>query len=196
MTGVPLALAGGATALPYATLWLTRSGRLRERARRLARTGWHRRAAGASVALALYTLASSAGGSPLPAPPIEVAWAVVTLSLAVYAHVDLLVAAGTMRAYPDGGELHYDLASPRTWPATSARIVSAWGWLVGERHPWLAPAFLALSLSFGLGAALVPWLGWVALSADCLVLGVCCLPWPADRRVAAAFGRAVGTSTG
>ncbi|WP_254537407.1 hypothetical protein [Halomarina litorea] len=178
-TSFLVSLVAGAVLLPYATLWLSRSGRVRERAVRFARTGWHRWLAVGGAVLALYTLAAG-GGRLLPAPPIPLAWAAVTLSLVTAAHVEVLVAAEAMRAYPDDRALHYDLSRPCTWVATSARIVSAWGWLMRERHPWLAPGFLASSLSLALGPqfGVVPVSVWSALAASTLVLGLCCLPFP------------------
>ncbi len=201
MTGRALlgSLLFGAAVLPYATLWVSRSGHVRARAVRFARTGWHRYAAITGAGSALYTLASSGGGTPLPTPPVTLAWAVVTLSFALHAHVEVLVAAEAMRAYPDDRALHYDLPRPRTWLATSARIVSAWGWVMRARHPLLAPAFLVCALGFALGPALLPGGEWVllALAADCLVLGGCCLPWPPlDRGAVRTLRGVLATSIG
>ncbi|MFC5970443.1 hypothetical protein ACFPYI_03790 [Halomarina salina] len=172
------ALAVGLVVLPYATLWVSRSGRVRAGALTVARQGWHTLLALAGVSVGLLALGTAGGVGP--AIPLVVAWAAALLGVVAYAHVDLFVAAAAMRTYPDDRALHYDLAAPRTWAATSARIVSAWG-VVMRRHGWLLPAFLLACVLFALGPSVLGGVGvawWLALAADALVLGVCCLPFP------------------
>ncbi|MFD1512013.1 hypothetical protein [Halomarina rubra] len=170
-----LSLVVGAVGLPYATLWATRSARVRHRAVAAADRGWHRVAALVGAGVGVLTLGAANGGGP--AIPFWFGWALATFGLLAFAHVDLFVAAARMRSYPDDRALHYDLATPRTWPATSARIVSAWG-VVMRRHRWLWPALLACSVLFALGPRVVATTWWLALAADTLVLGLCCLPFP------------------
>jgi hypothetical protein len=187
-------LAVGGLLVPYATLWLTRSAGARRAARRVGRGGHHRRLAllGAGVGL----LALGSGGLVPRVPPVP-AWATTTLALVGFALVDLLVAADRLRAYPDDRALHYDLPNPRTWPATSARTVSAWG-VVTRRHPFLAPALAACSALFALGPRFVGGAWWLAPAAGALVLSACCLPLPRLVALPAGFVRAVEsrTSTG
>ena len=135
----------GLVGLPYATLWASRSARVRRGALAVARRRWH--TSGALV------------------------------GVVAYAHVGLFAAAAAVRSYPDDRALHYDLATPRAWPATSARIVSAWG-VVMRRRGWLWPAFALSGVLFALGPRFVGTAWWLALAADALVLAVCCLPFP------------------
>lgn len=172
-TSLLASLVVGATLLPYATLWLSRSERARRSAVRFARTGWHRWLAAAGATLALSTLAASGGGL-LPMPPVPLAWAAVTLSLVVYAHVEVLTAAAAMRAYPDDRVLHFDLRRPPTWPATGWRIYATWGYLMTTRYPWLRAAFLSCAVLWLVGGQFLrPELA-VALAADHAVLGLSC----------------------
>jgi len=175
----------GGLLVPYATLWATRSARLRRAAVGTARRGGHRVAAFVGVTTGLLALAE---GPPALSP--TVAWALALLGVAGFAHVDLFVAAGRMRLYPDDRALHYDLRVPSTWPVTSARIVSAWG-VVMRRHPWLWPALLASSVLFALGPRVVGGVWWLALAADTLVLALCCLPFPRFVALPAAFDGAL-----
>lgn len=170
-----LALVVGLVVLPYATLWVSRSARVRAAALAVARRRWHSR--GALVGVATGILALGTAGGAAPAIPPVLAWAAALVGVATYAHVGLFVAAATMRAYPDDRALHYDLAAPRTWPATSARIVSAWG-VVMRRRAWLWPAFALSCVLFALGPRFAGTVWWVAMAADALVLAVCCLPFP------------------
>jgi hypothetical protein len=196
-----LASAVGCVVGPYATLWASRSARLRDAALAVARRRWHARLALAGAGVGVGSLALGAAGGAGPAPPVATAWTVATLALAAFAHVELLVAADRLRAYPDGRALHYDGRAPSSWPATSARIVSAWG-VVMRRHRLLWPAFAACGVLFATGPAVgvdgaARWLA-LALSGDALALALCCLPFPRLVAVPDGFVRAVGshTSTG
>lgn len=171
-----LSAAVGAAALPYATLWASRSSRIRALAVRIAATRWHARAALAAAAVGLYTLAASTGGSALPAPPIGPAWGTVTVPLFAYASVETFVAADRMRSYPDDRALHFDLGRPRTWPGTAQLIYAAWTSLLAARGRWIAPAYLGSAALWTVGGALstVPPTAALALAADAAVLGICC----------------------
>jgi hypothetical protein len=160
----------GAVALPYATLWASRSGRLRHEA--VARRGWHRLTALLAAGVGVLALAGV-----VPSSLVVTAWVVTLLGVVTFAHTELFVAAERMRSYPDDRALHYDLRTPRTWLVTSARIVSAWG-VVIRCQPWLWPALLASSVLFALGTRFVGGAWWLALAGDTLVLGLCCLPFP------------------
>ncbi|MWG35192.1 hypothetical protein [Halomarina oriensis] len=187
-----LPLVVGALVVPYATLWASRSGRVRSGAVAIARRGVHRVVASVGVGVGLLTLAGA-----VPSPVVPAAWAATLSCVVVVAHVDLLVAAERMRSSPDDRALHYDLRRPRTWLTTSARIVSAWG-AVMRRHPWCWPALFVSSLLFALGPRFVGSVWWLALSADTLVLALCCLPFPRLVSLPKSFAGAVEshTSTG
>ncbi|MFC7155444.1 hypothetical protein ACFQPA_08245 [Halomarina halobia] len=168
-----LAVALGAVALPYATLWLSRSARVRSVARRLDRTGWPSRLA--LVAAALSIAALGLAGSAFVTFPVAPAWAFVTLALFGYAHVELFVAADELRRYPDERALHFALDAPATWPSTAMRIYSTWTYLVRTRHPWLALAYLACAALWGVAPYVgLPPAAAVVLASDSLVLSLAC----------------------
>ncbi|WP_254543495.1 hypothetical protein [Halomarina pelagica] len=169
----PLAVAIGAIALPYATLWLSRSARVRSVARRLDRTGWPSRFALVAAALAIAALGLA--GSALVTFPVAPAWAFVTLALFGYAHVELFVAACELRRYPDERTLHFALDAPASWPHTALRIYATWTYVLRTRHPWLAPAFLACAVLWGIAPYVgIPTVPAVALASDSLVLSLAC----------------------
>jgi nucleotide-binding universal stress UspA family protein len=176
----------GATLLPYATLWLSRSARLRRAAIRIAASRWHARGALAACALSLYVIGAS-GSALLPVPPLAPAATAAALGVSAYAHVETFVAAEAMRTYPDEQALHFDLERPRTWLATARLIYAAWTYLLATRHRPLAPAFLGSAALWVGGARLLPADVALALAADAAVLGLCCVYGPSvDREAVAA----------
>lgn len=175
----------GAALVPYATLWLSRSARLRRDAIRIAASRWHARGALAACALSLYVLGAS-GSALLPVPPLAPAATAAALGLSAYAHVETLVAAEAMRTYPDERALHFDLGRPRTWPATARLIYAAWTHLLATRHRWIAPAFLGSAALWAVGARRLPSNVALALAADAAVLGLCCAYGPPVDRAAVA----------
>ncbi|MFC6836372.1 hypothetical protein [Halomarina ordinaria] len=168
-----LSLTVGALALPYATLWVSRSARVRALSEHLDWTGWPTRLV--ALAVVLGTLLFGLAGGPFASFPVRPVWAVTTLLLFGSVHVDLFVAAGEMRRYPDERALHFDLAAPGTWPATARRIYATWSYLMATRHRWLAPAFLGCAALWWVAPVLgVPSSVAAALASDCLVLGTSC----------------------